>query len=168
MKRTISFALIIIALAAGASSAQAAPPRNLTLSQVKAAIGHYAGEVGMRVEQTHNQRAAEGELDGRRIVFAGASLTKCETYARGGSCRVQWRFSDEVECSQALGAQPGRPIRIIRLTALRCAETSNSEYGLSPSSNSSSTIDCHPCQDIRRPMNTVANRGQGLTRGPKR
>ena len=104
---------------------------SLTLSQIKAAIDRYAGKVGMEVERMHNKRAAEGELDGRRLVFDGAWLSKCETHNRGGRCYVQYRFSDE-KCFQWLGALPTRPITVTGLTEPRCTETSNEEFDLDP------------------------------------
>jgi len=136
-KGIIAAVLLAVALATGASSAQASRPPRLTLGQAKAAISHDAGKLGQEIANKEERN------DGWRIVFDGAWLTGCETYKRGGLCQVQWRYSDHVRCTATLGALPARPIRIISLTSARCTETSNSESDIAPSPNSSPGTDRH-------------------------
>jgi hypothetical protein len=117
--------LLAVVLATGASSAQASSHK-LTLRQVKTAIGHYAGEVGMNLER---EAAKEGQQ--HRLTFSGASLHDCETHEGGGLCLVQWHYmtGEHVTCVGWVGVLPTK--KIVNLSKMKCAATSNNEqtYG---------------------------------------
>jgi hypothetical protein len=138
MTRIIAAVLLAVALAAGASSAQASRPHKLTLRQVKTVIGRFASRVGIELEG----EAAKEERR-QRLVFTGTSLHECETKDGGGLCLVQWRFSDAT-CVGWIGALPAKPIKIVKLSAMKCTETGNSEsFDIAPSPNSSPGTDRH-------------------------
>jgi hypothetical protein len=134
----VATVLLAVALAIGASSAQASRPHKLSLRQVKTAIGRFASRVGIELESE-----AAKEEQRQRLVFTGASLHECEAKDGGGLCLVQWRFSDAT-CVGWIGALPAKPIKIVKLSAMKCAEPGNNEsFNIGPSPNSNPGTDRH-------------------------
>jgi|SRR5665213_155843 len=120
--------LLAVALATGASSAQASSNK-LTLRQVKTAIGRFATQVAIDIDREAPKEEERVRHLQQPLHVLYTSLHDCETKEGGGLCLVSFRYTSGMTCTEGEGVLPAKPtgVRFIELSAMKCEASGGNE-----------------------------------------